>query len=153
MFAKKTDDGYLQRLDSAEKFQRRRRFLINKKEIGENTEDKIFDIMESGKLTHRQKMDRIAEVKKQAMKKVQAEKKKEGSVTHVEVVRQENIRKFNKEFNIKPPLKLHDLPKPLSNAKLKKKVLKIEKELGEAWDLTPAQKKKEDAYAKKIMEE
>lgn len=101
VFAKKTDDGYMGALEGAEKYQRRRDYLIRKNELAETYEDKIFHAYNNPKLTHRQRMARIAKIKSEAEKKLSKVKAKEESQTIVGEMREENWRRFKKQYSIK----------------------------------------------------
>lgn len=100
VFAKMTDDGYLAALEGAEKYKQRRAYLLKKKELSETYEDKIFQIYNNPQLTHRQKMARIANIKKEATKKLQKYQAEE-SHSIVAEMREENVRRFNKEYDIR----------------------------------------------------
>ncbi len=95
-----TDDRYLATLQGAEKYRQRRSYLLKKKELSETYEDKIFQIYSNPKLTHRQKMARIATIKKEATKKLhKAQAEEAGSI--VGEIRAENLRRFRKKYDIK----------------------------------------------------
>lgn len=57
-------------LEGTAPYEAKRRYLLDKADLEETTEDKIFTIMNNPKLTHRQKMDRIADIKENAAKKL-----------------------------------------------------------------------------------
>ncbi len=99
VFAKMTDDGYLATLEGAEKYRQRRSYLLKKKELSETYEDKIFNIYNSKRLTHRQKMARIANLKKDASKKLKKHQE-ETSGSIVGDIRSENWERFRKKYNI-----------------------------------------------------
>lgn len=99
VFAKMTDDGYLKVLEGAEKYKQRRSYLLKKKELSETYEDKIFNIYNSKKLTHRQKMTRIAGLKKDAKKKLD-KYQAETSGSIVGEIRAENWERFKKGYYI-----------------------------------------------------
>lgn len=67
VFAKMGDGSSLRGIES---FAGRRKSLIKRKAIEETTEDRIFEVMQNKRLTHRQKLARIAEIKKAAAKKL-----------------------------------------------------------------------------------
>lgn len=100
VFAHMTDDRYLATLQGAEKYRARRDYLLKKKELSETYEDKIFDIYNNQKLTHRQKMARISQLKKTAASKLNKyQSEHAGSI--VGEIRQENLRRFKKDYDIK----------------------------------------------------
>jgi len=94
VFARMGKDKYLDRLEGAEKYHRRRQYLIQRKDLEENTEDKIFQVMNNKALTHRQKMVKIAEIKKAAAKKLSGHKATEESQTIVSEIREGQKKRF-----------------------------------------------------------
>jgi hypothetical protein len=97
VFAKNKDpsSGYLTRLEGAEGYQRRRNYLIKKQNLSEETEDKIFNVYNDRTLTHRQKMARIAEIKKDAQQDL-TKLKAEDSTSIVKDIKQIRQRKYDK---------------------------------------------------------
>ena len=106
VFARMTDDSYLKTLEGAEKFRARRDYLLKKKDLSETYEDKIFDIYNNKRLTHRQKMARIASLKKEANKKLDGYKDSQTESVAAEI-REDSQRKFNKQYDIvEKPVKI-----------------------------------------------
>lgn len=101
VFAKMTDDKYLSTLEGAEKYQRKRDYLIRKNELADTYEDKIFRAYNDPKLTHRQRMAKISKLKAEAAEKLAKSQKKETSETIVGEIRDENWNRFKKQYNIK----------------------------------------------------
>lgn len=99
VFAKMTDDGYLATLEGAEKHRQRRDYLLKKKDLSETYEDRIFNIYNNSKLTHRQKMVRIANLKKDARKKLD-KYQAESSGSIAGEIREENWDRFRKKYSI-----------------------------------------------------
>lgn len=97
VFAHKKDPSasYLTRLEGAEGYQRRRNYLIKKQGLAEETEDKIFNVYNRKDLTHRQKMAKIAQIKKEAEKDLK-KLKAEGNVSIVRDIKEIRQRKYNK---------------------------------------------------------
>ena len=94
VFARMGKDKYLDRLEGAEKYHRRRQYLIQRKDLEENTEDKIFQVMNNKTLTHRQKMAKIAEIKNKARKQLSGHKSAEESQTIVGEIREDQKKRF-----------------------------------------------------------
>ena len=114
VFARMGKDKYLDRLEGAEKYHRRRQYLIQRKDLEENTEDKIFQVMNNKALTHRQKMAKIAEIKNKARKQLSGHKATEESQTIVGEIREGQKKRFagQDEANRKKLLKDMEL-KPI----------------------------------------
>jgi len=99
VFANMTDDRYLATLEGAEKHRQRRDYLLKRNDLAETYEDKIVQVYNSSKLTHRQKMAKIAGLKKEAKKKLDAyQEGQSGSIAGE--IRADNLRKFNKQYSI-----------------------------------------------------
>ena len=88
---------YLNRLESAEKFHRRRDFLIKKEVISEDTEDKIWRIMSRNDLTHTQKMHLVEKEKAKAREKLESAKGKELAPTTTGKIISERQERFQQQ--------------------------------------------------------
>lgn len=111
VFANLSDDGYLARLESAEMYHRKREYLIRKGDLAEDAEDKIVRVMDDRKLTHRQKMMKIAEIRKEATKKLHSIQKVQSAPTVTGEMRQENLKRFKKKNN---PVTITPVPKGIA---------------------------------------
>jgi len=99
VFANMTDDGYLQRLQSAEAYSRKTDFFVKKKSLEEDTEHEIFKVWSDKRLTHRQKMSKIAKIKEKAKKKLQSlQAEKRQSITGE--IREIRARKFKEQAEL-----------------------------------------------------
>lgn len=97
VFAKMADNGYMRRLESAEKYHRRRDFLVKKHDLAEETEDRIAAVYTDKKLTYRQKMGKIGKIKAEAARKLVAHEKAETAPTVVGEIRKEKFKQFRKK--------------------------------------------------------
>ncbi len=88
---------YLNRLESAEKFHRRRDFLIKKEVISEDTEDKIWRIMSRNDLTHTQKMHLVEKEKAKARENLKSAKGKELAPTTTGKIISERQERFQQQ--------------------------------------------------------
>ena len=100
VFANMTDDKYLRKLENAEDYRARMAYLKHKHDLAESAEDKLFDVWNNKKLTYRQKMTKVGEIKADAKKRLERYQKEERATGTVSKIRKENVRRFEKEYGI-----------------------------------------------------
>lgn len=100
---KDPDAGYLNRLEGAEKYQRRREFLMKKRGLEEDYEDKVFNAWNDKNLTYEQRKRKVAKLQEEARKKLAKAKGEESSPTITGQIKKERLRKYKIQAAGNPP--------------------------------------------------
>ena len=99
VFANMGDGGYLRRLESAEMYQKRARYLKQQHDLHEDYEEKIWRVWQNKHLTYRQKMSKVHELQEQAKTKLEKFRAQE-KVLITRQIREDNMRKFKAQTDL-----------------------------------------------------